>query len=63
MQGEQNTTVGLKSVVAIPYSEWHSDFIKPQPVCIRKNGKCLQSEFPSAPDSKKVLFIIDVIDC
>lgn len=48
--------VGIKSVVAIPMDQWSLDYIRPKPVCVRKDGKCVKAEFPPAPESKKVKF-------
>ncbi|KAB0790802.1 hypothetical protein PPYR_15312 [Photinus pyralis] len=48
--------VGIHSVVAIPIEEWSLDFIKPKPVCVRKNGKCAQSTYINPPESKKIQF-------
>ncbi|XP_074042767.1 laminin subunit alpha [Leptinotarsa decemlineata] len=51
-----NANVGIHAVYAIPYEEWSLDFIKPKPVCIRKNGKCIKSSFRNPPETKKIQF-------
>jgi laminin, alpha 3/5 len=48
--------IAIKSVTPIPAEQWSSDFIQPQPVCISKNGVCVESKFSAAPDSKKIEF-------
>ncbi|CAG9821860.1 unnamed protein product [Phaedon cochleariae] len=59
LQGVQSN-VGIHSVYAIPYEEWSLDFIKPRPVCIRKNGKCHPSLFRDPPESKKIQFELEM---
>lgn len=51
-----NSNVGIHSLVAIPLESWSLDYIKPKPVCIRKDGVCIQSSFPNPPESKKIQF-------
>ncbi|XP_060535680.1 laminin subunit alpha [Cylas formicarius] len=51
-----NSNVGIHSVYAIPYEEWSLDYIKPQPVCIRKDGKCIHGSFRNFPESKTISF-------
>lgn len=51
--------IAIKSITIIPYDEWSTDFIEPHPVCIIKNGQCVDSAFPSAPNSKKIEFESD----
>ncbi|KAK4877517.1 hypothetical protein RN001_010023 [Aquatica leii] len=48
--------VGIHSVVAIPVEEWSLDFVKPKPVCIKKDNKCVQSTYADPPESKKIQF-------
>ena len=53
-QGENNSNVGIESLVAIPYDQWSLNYQQPKPACIRKDGKCIQALFLTPPDSKKV---------
>lgn len=48
--------VAIKSVTAIPIHEWSIDLITPSPVCVVKDGNCVQATFQGAPDSKKIEF-------
>ncbi|XP_045458049.1 laminin subunit alpha [Melitaea cinxia] len=54
IDGDTNTLAGIKSIIAIPESEWHLDYITPRPYCLRKNGRCIPAVFSTAVDSKKV---------
>lgn len=54
LEGEPNSNVAIKSIVAIPIQDWSIDYLKPKSVCVRKNGKCIQGIFPEAPDAKKI---------
>lgn len=36
------------------------DYIQPRPVCIRKDGKCIESKFRNPPETKKIQFETDV---
>ncbi|XP_049885179.1 laminin subunit alpha [Pectinophora gossypiella] len=54
LDGEPDTLTGIKSVTAVPESEWHLDYITPRPYCLRRNGKCDPAVFSAAVDSKKV---------
>lgn len=56
INGDGENRVGVKSVTAIPVHEWSIDLITPSPVCVVKDGKCVQASFQSAPDSKKIEF-------
>lgn len=58
MQGETNTNIALESVVAVPYDSWHEDLIRPQRVCTRVDGECIETHYPSPPESVKVLQIL-----
>ncbi|XP_014485447.1 PREDICTED: laminin subunit alpha isoform X2 [Dinoponera quadriceps] len=51
------SNVGINSIVAIPYSQWSLDYVKPKSICVRKNSKCVQGLFPDA-DAKKIEFEI-----
>lgn len=48
--------MGIHSVVAIPYESWSLDYIRPKPVCMSKNGVCVQATFRNPPESKKIQF-------
>ncbi|XP_075991137.1 laminin subunit alpha isoform X2 [Anticarsia gemmatalis] len=54
LRGDVGSNVGVKSIIAIPESEWHMDYITPRPYCLRRNGKCEPAVFTAAVDSKKV---------
>lgn len=56
VQTDGENRVAIKSVTAIPIHEWSIDLITPSPVCVVKDGKCVQATFRSAPDSKKIEF-------
>lgn len=56
LKGNDTSNVGIKSVVAVPYEQWSLDYIRPRSICVRKNGTCVKSKFPTAQDSKKVRF-------
>lgn len=47
-------------MVAIPYNSWSLDYIKPKPVCIRKDGICVPATFPSSPETKRIQLEQDV---
>lgn len=51
---EDNSTAVIQSVVAVPVEDWSLDYIRPKSVCIKKDGECLQTTFPVAPESTKV---------
>ncbi|XP_045509429.1 laminin subunit alpha [Colias croceus] len=54
LNGATGTMAGVKSIVAIPESEWHLDYITPRPYCLRRDEKCIPAVFSAAVDSKKV---------
>lgn len=54
LKADGPANVAIDCVVAIPLEDWSLDYIQPKPLCIRKNGKCLSSNFPTPPDSKKI---------
>ncbi|XP_046389625.1 laminin subunit alpha [Ischnura elegans] len=56
LKGDENSNVAIESIVAIPQDKWSTDYIEPKSACVRKNGVCVPSAFPIAPDSKKVEF-------
>lgn len=51
---DDNATAAIHSVTAVPLEDWSLDLIRPKTVCIKKDGQCVQTTFPIAPDSKKV---------
>lgn len=55
-QGDEGTHVAINSITAIPVHEWSIDLITPSPVCVMKNGECVDSTFLPAPESKKVKY-------
>ncbi|VVC44657.1 Hypothetical protein CINCED_3A025090 [Cinara cedri] len=57
--GEDLSRVGVESIVALPLDKWSLDYINPNPSCIKKDGKCIQSFYPTPPDTKKVEFKTD----
>ena len=50
---------GIDSVVAIPLDDWSLDLITPNGECVRKNGQCIQSIYPDAPDESMVFPFIN----
>lgn len=58
MQGEDSVRAAIKSIAIVPVEEWSIDLITPSPVCVMQDGKCIQTAFRTAPDSKKVIHII-----
>lgn len=54
MKNDEPTRIAIKSVAIIPIEEWSIDMITPRPVCLMQEGKCVQSTFRTAPESKKV---------
>lgn len=56
---EPTGAVAIKSITAIPYEEWSTDYISPNPVCIMQKGKCVVTTYRTAPDSKKIEFESD----
>ncbi|XP_050301015.1 laminin subunit alpha [Anthonomus grandis grandis] len=50
------SNVGIHSLYLIPYQDWSLDFIKPKPVCIKKNGDCIAGSFRNPPETKKIQF-------
>ena len=49
--------VGIDSIVAIPIDEWSLDYVTPQLNCVRKNGICLPTLYPDAPDPAETALI------
>ncbi|XP_050725715.1 laminin subunit alpha-like isoform X5 [Eriocheir sinensis] len=56
IEGETNTNIALESVVAVPYESWHEDLLRPQRVCTRVDGECIETHYPSPRESVKVEF-------
>eukprot|EP00102_Acyrthosiphon_pisum_P016424 XP_008187385.2 PREDICTED: laminin subunit alpha [Acyrthosiphon pisum] len=54
--GKDHSKVGIESIVALPLDKWSLDYINPNPSCVKKDGKCIQSFYPTPPDTKKVEF-------
>lgn len=55
-KGDESSHVAIKSVAIVPAGEWSIDLITPSPVCVMQDGKCIETIFRTAPDSKKVTF-------
>lgn len=60
LKGDDNPRVAIKSLAIVPVEEWSIDLITPSPVCVMQNGKCIQTMYRSAPDSKKVILMISL---
>uniref|UniRef100_A0A0P4VVW3 Laminin subunit alpha n=1 Tax=Scylla olivacea TaxID=85551 RepID=A0A0P4VVW3_SCYOL len=56
IEGETNTNIAIESVVAVPYDSWHDDLVRPQRRCTRLDGECIETHYPSPPESTKVEF-------
>ncbi|XP_054277134.1 laminin subunit alpha [Macrosteles quadrilineatus] len=56
LKKEGEGSVAIESVVAVPEDSWNLDYVKPKPVCVRKNGKCVQSTFYTPAEAKKIEF-------
>ncbi|XP_032527888.2 laminin subunit alpha [Danaus plexippus] len=54
LDGDTDTLAAIKSIIVIPESQWHLDYITPRPYCLRRNGRCSPAVFSTAVDSKKV---------
>ncbi|XP_074640335.1 laminin subunit alpha-like [Tubulanus polymorphus] len=50
--GKDDVKVAIDSVVAIPVNEWDIGIVKPRIKCVKVNGKCTTSEWPTAPAAK-----------
>lgn len=59
IHGDEDASVAIKSVTAIPYNEWSLDYIQPSSVCVMNKGKCEKATFRTAPDSKKIELELD----
>ncbi|KAG8311901.1 hypothetical protein J6590_034490 [Homalodisca vitripennis] len=53
LKGMGDMNVAIESVVAVPEEAWNLDYIKPKPVCVRKDGKCVQATFHTPAEAKK----------
>ncbi|XP_050097931.1 laminin subunit alpha isoform X1 [Anopheles aquasalis] len=49
-------TIAIKSITAIPFEDWATDYIRPKSVCVMQNGNCVKTSYTTAPDSKKIEF-------
>ncbi|KAI8431212.1 hypothetical protein MSG28_001250 [Choristoneura fumiferana] len=56
LEGNTDSLAGIKSIVAVPLSEWHLSYITPRPYCLRRAGVCAPAVFTASVDSKKVEF-------
>ncbi|CAH0547112.1 unnamed protein product [Brassicogethes aeneus] len=52
----ENANVGIHSIYTIPSELWSLEYIKPSPVCIKMDGKCIVSEFRNPSESKTIQF-------
>ncbi|GFT48977.1 laminin subunit alpha [Nephila pilipes] len=48
--------VAIDDVAFVPANLWHMDYIVPEPLCIRKDGACMESEYLPVPESTKIEF-------
>ncbi|XP_015919728.2 laminin subunit alpha isoform X1 [Parasteatoda tepidariorum] len=48
--------IAVDNIALVPADLWHLDYIVPQPLCIKKDGACIESEYPPAPEATKVEF-------
>ncbi|CAD6197231.1 unnamed protein product [Caenorhabditis auriculariae] len=48
---QPNHEFGLAAINLIPKADFSTDYLQLVPVCIRKNGRCVQQSYPPAPDS------------
>ena len=49
--------VGIDSIVAIPIDQWSLDQVTPHLKCVRKNGICIPTVSPDAPDPSETALI------
>ena len=42
----ENVTLGLDSLVAVPFDDWSLDLVTPQFVCVLNGAECLPSNYP-----------------
>lgn len=59
LQGDESPRVAIKSLTVVPVEDWSLDLIKPFPVCVMQNEKCVQATFRTAADSKRIEFAHD----
>ncbi|XP_066250557.1 laminin subunit alpha isoform X1 [Euwallacea similis] len=59
LKGE-TSNIGVHSIYLVPFADWSLDYIKPKPVCVRKDGDCIASSFRNPPETKKIQFEQDV---
>ena len=53
--GDEDTHLGIDSIIAIPLDEWSLDFVTPQAVCVKQDGQCLPEMLPDAPDQSVIV--------
>lgn len=53
---EWDPKIGFLNVTAIPVNQWNLDYIRPSPVCIKKDGQCIPTTFPYELYSTKVKY-------
>uniref|UniRef100_A0A8D8UVI4 Laminin subunit alpha n=1 Tax=Cacopsylla melanoneura TaxID=428564 RepID=A0A8D8UVI4_9HEMI len=49
-----NASIAVQSIVAIPQNKWSLDHIQPKTACVKKDGQCIQTSFPTSPETKKI---------
>ncbi|OQV14684.1 Laminin subunit alpha [Hypsibius exemplaris] len=50
VNGDQPDFV-LTDITAIPVTEWHEDYVRPQSGCVLVKGVCQAADFPTVPDA------------
>ena len=43
--------------MAIPIDQWSLDYVTPQLNCVKKNGNCVPTVYPNAPDPSETAVI------
>ncbi|XP_071119471.1 laminin subunit alpha-like [Haliotis cracherodii] len=56
IRGDDNVEAAIESVVAIPYGQWSTNYIRPRIICIKVNGVCIPSTYSSPVGSFRVDF-------
>ncbi|XP_075229000.1 laminin subunit alpha [Lycorma delicatula] len=56
LKGEDYPNIAIDSIVAIPYDKWSTDYIRPKPSCVQEDGKCVDLDFVTPPESKRIEF-------
>ncbi len=60
--GDDDLTLGVDSIVAIPLSEWSLDYVTPSAQCTRDaegGGRCVEDVFPMEPEGSQVIPLVD----